>query len=180
MLEIQQCKSCDEEAWQNIIDVVTKKLAQLQEGLKKLCEIEEQLKLHDDDMRIILDGTISREMLILGFLNKEDFQGKGDIAMNKKLLDRRGILVRCFLCDENDFVAYFPMKTKLEWLQEYQVQQVEENLSTKVEVFQMLPPSKEMLEVMDAFKHIQRSPKVQAIHKIFDVKENKFNLWMRW
>jgi hypothetical protein len=43
------------------------------------------------------------------------------------------------------------MKTKLERLEEDQVQQEEENISTIVEVFQTPAPLEDMLEVVDAF-----------------------------
>jgi hypothetical protein len=52
-------------------------------------------------MRTFLEGTMSREILRMGSLNKEDSQGKGDFATRNKFLDSRGRLVLCFLCDEN-------------------------------------------------------------------------------
>ena len=44
-------------------------------------------------MKTFLDGTMSREMPIMGSLNKEDSQGKGDITTRKKFLYSKGILV---------------------------------------------------------------------------------------
>jgi hypothetical protein len=148
------------------MDVVNQNLAQLREGLKKMCEIEEQPKFCDDEMRTFLDGTESREMPRLGSLNKEDAQGKGDVTTRKKLLDRRGRLVRCFLCDENHFATDCPMKTKLEWLEEDQVQQEEEKLSTTMEVFQMPTPSKEMLEVVDALAACLDEFKIEVVDNV--------------
>ena len=101
MFDIARWKFYDDKTLKNRIDVVNQNLAQLRKGLKNMHDIKEQLKLCNNEMRTFLEGTMSREMLRMGSLNKEDSQGKGDFATRNKFIDNRGRLVLCFLCDEN-------------------------------------------------------------------------------
>jgi hypothetical protein len=89
--------------------------------MKKMCEIEEEMKFCDDEVRTILYGSDSIGMLRFGSLNKEDAKGKGYFSKRKKFLEHRGRLVQCFLYDKNHFTIDYPMKTNLKWLEEDQV-----------------------------------------------------------